>query len=66
MNKRVIAAGCALCITTALTACAPDDPEQDRDPVSTTSRIGGFIIEDEAPGYDQDWSSLAETPELAE
>lgn len=66
MKKRLIVAGCALCMTTALTACAPDDPEQDREPVSTTSRIGGFIIEDEAPGYDQEWSSLAEDPELDE
>ena len=56
MKKKLIAAlllaGAALSL---LTACEPDPVNEERGATTTTRKVGGFVIEDNAPGYDMEW-----------
>ena len=59
MKKKLIAALLLVIAAIAmLTGCEPDPVGEDREPVATTSRIGNFIIEENAPGYDEKWEEV--------
>ena len=56
--KKLTALLLAAAAAAMLTGCKPDPIDQDRDAATTTSRIGGFIIEEYAPGYDEEWNEV--------
>ena len=59
MRNRIIASlMLGIVAATILTGCNPDPIDQDREQATTTERIGGFVIEEYAPGYDEDWSDI--------
>ncbi len=48
-------AGAALSL---LTACEPDPVDEERGATTTTGKVGGFVIEDNAPGYGMEWDDV--------
>lgn len=60
MKKRIIVVLLCLAGIAALTACEPDPVGEDRGTATatTTSQIGGFVIEEYAPGYDEEWTDI--------
>lgn len=56
--KKLTALLLAAAAVAILTGCEPDPIDRDREAATTTSRIGGFIIEEYAPGYDEEWSEV--------
>lgn len=64
MKKKLIAALLFMSAALSLlTACNPDPIDQERGPSTTTKVVGGFVIEENAPGYDMEWDDMAENPE---
>ena len=41
-----------------VSGCNPDPIDQEREAETTTSYVGGFIIEEYAPGYDMEWDEV--------
>lgn len=56
--KKLTALLLAVAAAAMLTGCEPEPIDQERGAATTTSHVGGFIIEEYAPGFDDDWSSV--------
>lgn len=56
--RKIFALLSAVIVALLMTGCDPDAPNDagaNSSTPSTTSMIGGFVIEEEAPGFDDEW-----------
>lgn len=56
--KRIFALLLIVAAVAMVSGCNPDPIDQEREAETTTSYVGGFIIEEYAPGYDMEWDEV--------